>query len=496
MSSNNDTTVTFTAQQYQMILTLGNAANAAIQLAKSQGQPPPAGVWRKMYNYILKVMSAENITGAQAYWFQEAGAINANDQSNPAGFFVRDITAIGFGTNINDPKVQDISDTIGANIFKSIVGAAQNGASSLSFNAQLTDDISTAINNFGLPIGSWGGSFYFWNFNYTSAANNQLTTVGQPIESSANQTAIFETNNAQAMADTLLKYGIGDLSSNPLAIGAFRQGFANLALGDLKAKAIGFELLTKFAGDVGSSQQALQFFNLIGAGYNDGFSIAEGTGDASGGSGPTALFGGQTPIGVGNDTLNGGSGADTYVFALPSEQPATETINPLTGNGQIAILDTSGDISVLGGTSMQPFAAVAGINDEWEDSQATLYTYVPGNRQLTIADGALGAGNEILVNDFDIEAATSSGSDATGFLGLYLANVLTLTANATAGGDPPPPSFTEGSTESYTLSVDSPSTSAQTITVTLADANSSDFEARIGTVVEQLSPDGTFSATP
>src|SRR5271167_5016963 len=39
MSSNNDTTVTFTAQQYQMILTLGNAANAAIQLAESQGQP-------------------------------------------------------------------------------------------------------------------------------------------------------------------------------------------------------------------------------------------------------------------------------------------------------------------------------------------------------------------------------------------------------------------------------------------------------------------------
>jgi hypothetical protein len=113
VSSRARSKVTFTDAQLAKIIELGNRAEAAIDAADSQGGPAPVGVWRPMYDYILKVMRAEGIAGAQSYWFQEAGAINANEMSDPAGFFVRDITALGLNTNLEDPRLQDVSDLIG-----------------------------------------------------------------------------------------------------------------------------------------------------------------------------------------------------------------------------------------------------------------------------------------------------------------------------------------------------------------------------------------------
>ncbi len=80
-------------------------------------------------------------------------------------------------------------------------------------------------------------------------------------------------------------------------------------------------------------------------------------------------------------------------------------------------------------------------------------------------------------------------------MGIYLPGTLSLNATANAGIDPPAPNFVEGSAQSYTFSVDAPSTTAQTITVTLSGAIPSDFEATVGDTIEQLNANGTFRVT-
>jgi hypothetical protein len=205
MATGESTAVSFTPRQLRHIEDLGQIAVNAIQEATDQGQPPPVGVWTATYNYILTVMSSQGIQGSQAYWFQEAGAINAGNLNDPAGFFVRDITALGFDVSLNDAEIQNISDTIGSRIYQTILSNDANGNLSLSFNQQLEADIGTAISSFGLPLGSWGGSFYFWNFPYITGSN---VTVGQAIEADPQQTQTFITNNARAMADTIEEFGL------------------------------------------------------------------------------------------------------------------------------------------------------------------------------------------------------------------------------------------------------------------------------------------------
>ena len=141
-------------------------------------------------------------------------------------------------------------------------------------------------------------------------------------------------------------------------------------------------------------------------------------------------------------------------------------------------------------------APVAGTPKVWTSNGLT-YTFAgsPNNSlgTLTITGAPLGsnASNAITIDNFNLSAAHT----AAGFMGIVLPEEDFFNAAANAGVDPPAPNFVEGTNQSYTLSVDAPSTTAQTFNVTLAGATPSDFEVSVGNAIEQIGANGTFNVT-
>ena len=91
----------------------------------------------------------------------------------------------------------------------------------------------------------------------------------------------------------------------------------------------------------------------------------------------------------------------------------------------------------------------------------------------------------------------SSGSAAAlsrswGFLGIEVPETASLAGGAWLD---PPAVFPAGSEQAYAFSVDAPSATAQSVTFTLSGASPSDFEARVGNAIEQITSDGTFTVT-
>ena len=181
MSSDQNTTVTFTADQLETIE--GDAVKAEAAINQAGTQTPATGVWGDMYRHILKFMGSEGVAGPQAYWFQEAGAINADTLSDPAGFFMRDITALGLDVSLSSPTLQNISNAIGEANYQQIITNITNGTSLSVADPAIAGGCWNGL-SFNLPIGSWGGSFYYWNLQYVPDSN---VTIGQTIESSQQQ---------------------------------------------------------------------------------------------------------------------------------------------------------------------------------------------------------------------------------------------------------------------------------------------------------------------
>src|SRR6185312_12350806 len=117
------------------------------------------------------------------------------------------------------------------------------------------------------------------------------------------------------------------------------------------------------------------------------------------------LFGGQLFGTVGNDTLIGGPGNETFECVLPTAGSAVETIRDAFGNGQIDLVGSGDSITTLGGSSTQRLSAVQGTSDTWQDEQSTLYQFNTDTRQLTITGGSLGGDNQIVIDDFNLAAA-------------------------------------------------------------------------------------------
>jgi Ca2+-binding RTX toxin-like protein len=176
-------------------------------------------------------------------------------------------------------------------------------------------------------------------------------------------------------------------------------------------------------------------------------------------------------------------------FNAPSgAQQVTETIIGTTGAGSVWV-DGNNHYTQLTGAPPAPTTP-----DTWALGGLT-YTFAgtPDSPlgTLTITGALLGSNsaNSIEIENFNLESAQS----ATGFMGIYLGGALFLNSTANAGVDAPAPDFQAGSNQSYTLSVDAPSTSAQTITVQLSGAPPSTFDASIGTTLLPINSDGTFS---
>jgi len=210
------------------------------------------------------------------------------------------------------------------------------------------------------------------------------------------------------------------------------------------------------------------------------------------GSQPTTLVAGSGTdhlVATGSDTAYGGAGSDTFIFDLSQvEANSIETIENPSATDSVAVNTSGAYTTLLGGP------AVVGTPNTWE-ANGVIYTFAglpdASIGSLTITGGVLNSAfsNTIIINNFNISMAQS----ATGFMGIVLPGELFLNATANAGVDPPAPNFQAGSNQSYTLSVDAPTASAQTITVQLAGAPPSTFDASIGTTLVPINSDGTFN---
>ena len=206
---------------------------------------------------------------------------------------------------------------------------------------------------------------------------------------------------------------------------------------------------------------------------------------------------GTTPLGSGTDapgqlTIPNASTIGRFEYGLPATgQTATETI--VGENNQDTVWVNNGQTY----TQLRGGAASSVALDTWVDANGTQYVFSSAagssTGSLTITNGILGSNtqNSITIQNFNLATAQT----ASGYLGIVLPETLTLNASANSGISDPTPNFTESSNQSYTLSVDAPSTSSQTLEVTLSGAVPSDFEVTVGETVEQLNADGSFAVT-
>ena len=96
----------------------------ATQLARInqlyQENQDTAHPYASVYAYIAEQMGRGLIAGYsedQLYWFKAAAAVNRDDESAPAGFFIRDVTRLGMGLSSNsDPAIDNASNAIGQQV--------------------------------------------------------------------------------------------------------------------------------------------------------------------------------------------------------------------------------------------------------------------------------------------------------------------------------------------------------------------------------------------
>jgi Ca2+-binding RTX toxin-like protein len=505
--------INLTAAQWQEIVDYGNTALAAISAAQTNHAPPPVGVWAPMYNYIFTLIAFNEVSGTpaqQEYWFEQARFITADNENVPSGYFVRDVTAVGFGVaGPSDPMVQAVSNAIGAAIFSDPKYGILTNRKLPAFWQQLNADIYSALQggkapNYPynpLPIESWGGTFYYLNAPYDAKSTNPPTTppstsIGQYVLGNSAANGTFITNYSQAIANTVFHFqsAIPDTTQLVSSFLSGLNGIENLYNSGWQGKLDIVELIAQTLVDyaaLGGTTPGLQSALTNFVQSQVGLYLGSGSTNIVGSGGTEVLVGGQGIGSAGNDTLTGSGDNSTFLVNIPAVGSVTQTINDPIGIGQI-VVSNNGQFSTLGGSAAAPLAAVAGQQNAWQDTGGTQYVYGPSTAQLVISGGYLGAGNEVIVNNFNFALAAGTNSysgTAGGDLGIFLPEALNLTANSSASG------FIAGDAQSYTLSVYDPTTSAQTITVTLSGASPGDFQALVGNTVEQLSANGSFNVS-
>jgi hypothetical protein len=226
----------------------------------------------------------------------------------------------------------------------------------------------------------------------------------------------------------------------------------------------------------------------------------------------TLALGGSATItgGAGNDVFYGRPGNDKFVvnFRISGFINGGNAVERIVadpkGNGSLTIEGGSQGTVVIGAAAI----TATGFKT-WTDGTNN-YQFIPGGQiapgdlaglnmtgvvlgpsvgELKIANAG-GSGSTVEIIGFDLQ---QSESVSGGFLGIHLPETIFLNASANSGVDPPAPNFIGGSNQSYTLSVDAPSTTAQTLTVTLSGAIPSDFEVTVGDTIEQINANGSFS---
>jgi Ca2+-binding RTX toxin-like protein len=255
------------------------------------------------------------------------------------------------------------------------------------------------------------------------------------------------------------------------------------------AAALNAELAADGSATVSETQASQTITALAGASavYATASSSTDGPGVVIGPSPPSESAGEPTQVYAVDGTPDG-----RFDFNVPTDGAvAAETINGGTGIGSVWVDSGNVYARLKGG------AALSQGPDTWKDASGTTYVFTGDTGSqvgtLLISGGSLGnnPANAITIQNFNLASAQRSG----GFLGIVLPAVVDLNAAANAGVDPPAPNFVEGTNQSYTLSVDAPSATVQTFTVSLSGAAPSDFEVTVGDTIEPLNSNGTFSVS-
>lgn len=161
-----------------------------------------------MYNAIAQGIRDGSIAvpgGANSsiyFWYSKAGAINANDTSDPATVFIRTVATRGLAYDGKSADLNTVSDSIAKNIAKQI--AEGNGLP--DFTTQLSNDIGTSLAVGGITLGGWGGSFYHWNDTYRDPETGVEKTVGDWIMTTPGELDKFIDVNSKAIADVAQQF--------------------------------------------------------------------------------------------------------------------------------------------------------------------------------------------------------------------------------------------------------------------------------------------------
>ena len=155
----------------------------------------------------------------QAYWFEQAAEINryindpVNEQPTQSGYFIQQVNKIA---GKSDSQIKFMTNLIAEKVIKDIV---ENSAIP-SLEQQVSADIAVALDEGGVSIAQWGGSFYYWDLVLPITDNKKL---GQFIVDKSLDGKFIETTSS-AMALTIEKFILkgNTEGSIPAILGAFK----------------------------------------------------------------------------------------------------------------------------------------------------------------------------------------------------------------------------------------------------------------------------------
>lgn len=231
------------------------------------------------YQYIVDLHKSGEITldGAALYWFQQAKEINANDPDSFSNTFIRAHAMEGADRANKTIDLQGMSNAIGREVLTDLISSK-----SIDYDNMWRNDISVATQNYGLPIGGWGGAFMSWD---KPASPSDSRTIGDMIMSDPVQRETFIDAMSFASAATLGKILLSPVP-NEAALKSFKDALGGMSKLPMSIK---FDILSRtleraydywkseavgFAGKTWADVQKM-FQGLFGGAFDD-FSLLTG----------------------------------------------------------------------------------------------------------------------------------------------------------------------------------------------------------------------------
>lgn len=156
------------------------------------------GEYAAGYEYIYnEIRFSSQVDNNTKFWFENASQINRGDNLSASSVFIRSVAENSLRWDgIAGVEMNSLSDRIAQNVLQDIVN--QRGIPTLEF--LVSRDIAIALDEGGITLGGWGGSFYYWDLPYTD--DSGTATIGQRIMGDAVELEKFIAVNAQAAVDT------------------------------------------------------------------------------------------------------------------------------------------------------------------------------------------------------------------------------------------------------------------------------------------------------